>query len=374
MISPQAFVEALSGAGVSYFSGVPDSLLKSFCAYIGEAVPDQNHVIATNEGSAVALALGYYLATGKLPLVYMQNSGLGNTINPLVSLADPAVYCAPMLLLIGWRGEPGTRDEPQHVQQGEITLPLLEVLGIPYTVINGSGQEIPRLMSEAADSARSRGGPHALVVRKGSFSKYEISSPNTTSYGWAREAAIGHIVDNLDDRDVVVATTGMASRELYEYRDRLRQGHERDFLTVGGMGHASQIALGLASQKPDRRIVCIDGDGAALMHLGAMAINGMSGLNNFRHIIINNGVHDSVGAQPTVGLDVDLVKVAQACAYSNAKRCDSDADIDRALSEMLNAPGPGFLEIAVDPGHRSDLSRPTSTPQENKQAFMAFVQ
>ena len=353
---------------------VPHGLMKDFNAYLMDNVKPRSHVTAANEGGAVALAAGHYLATGKMGMVYMQNSGEGNAVNPLTSLVDPDVYSIPMLLLIGWRGEPGVKDEPQHVKQGRVTLAMLDSLQLPYTVIDGSEDDINAVIAKAAESAKTIGGAHALVVKKGSFDSYSLDSELPQDFGWNREDAIKKIVDQLTDRDIVVATTGMASRELFECRVSLGQSHEQDFLTVGGMGHASQIALGIACQKPNRKIVCIDGDGAALMHLGSMAINGMAGVSNFKHIIINNGAHDSVGGQPTVAFDINLPDIAQACGYRHTQSCDSAATLDEALLALSKAEGPAALEIKVNKGNRSDLGRPTTSPQQNKQAFMDFVQ
>lgn len=374
MIKPNVFFDALVKAGVGYFAGVPDSLLKSFCAYVTANTEPSDHVIAANEGAAVGLAMGYHLATGKLPLVYLQNSGLGNTINPLTSLVDSDVYSVPMLLLVGWRGEPGVKDEPQHVKQGRVTLDMLDSMQLPYTVIDGNEDDVDAVIAKATASAKSVGGAHALVVKKGSFDSYSLDAALQQDFGWNREDAIKKIVAQLTARDIVVATTGMASRELFECRVALEQSHEQDFLTVGGMGHASQIALGIAGQKNDRQIICIDGDGAALMHLGSMAINGMAAMSNFKHIIINNGAHDSVGGQPTVAFDIDLPKIAEACGYRSSQSCSSAAMLDKALQALFNAEGPAVLEIKVNKGNRSDLGRPTTSPQQNKQAFMDFVQ
>jgi|TARA_B110000967_G_C18858025_1_gene548332 phosphonopyruvate decarboxylase len=373
MIAPDVFFSALVEAEVGFFTGVPDSLLKSFCAFVTANTEASNHVIAANEGAAVGLAMGYHLATGKLPLVYLQNSGLGNTINPLTSLVDPDVYSIPMLLLVGWRGEPNVKDEPQHVKQGRVTLEMLDSMQLPYTVIDGNEVDIAAVIARASASAQSAGGAHALVVKKGSFSAYSLGNEREQGFGWNREDAIKEIVNQLSARDIVVATTGMASRELFECRVALNQSHEQDFLTVGGMGHASQIALGIASQKHDRQVVCIDGDGAALMHLGSMAISGVSGLSNFKHIIINNGAHDSVGGQPTVAFDVDLPKIAEACGYEHVESCEVASELKSVLRNLFDAQGPAALEIKVDKGNRSDLGRPTSSPQQNKNAFMGFV-
>jgi phosphonopyruvate decarboxylase len=374
MLSPQWFFDALREAGVEYFSGVPDSLLKAFCAYVSDNVDASRHVIAANEGAAVGLAMGYHLASGKVPLVYLQNSGLGNLVNPLMSLVDSEVYNIPMILLIGWRGEPGVKDEPQHVKQGRVTIQTLDALEIPYGIIDGDKSQAADVIKKALSTATKTSSACAIVVKKGAFDSYTIKTQTPSSFGWQREDAVKYIVDALDDDDIVVATTGMASRELFEYREALGQGHEKDFLTVGGMGHASQIALGIAAQKPNRRVVCIDGDGASLMHMGSMAICGQSALGNFKHIIVNNGAHDSVGGQPTAGFAIDLVKIADACLYESTARCESESQIKQSLKALLSTDSTAMLEIRVDKGNRKDLGRPTKTPQENKKAFMHFVQ
>jgi phosphonopyruvate decarboxylase len=372
MIKPSEFFNLLQGEGVEYFAGVPDSLLKAICAYISDSVSANNHVISANEGAAVGLGIGYHLATGNLPLVYMQNSGLGNIINPLTSLADEDVYSIPMLLLIGWRGEPGVKDEPQHVKQGRVTLDTLEALGVPYEVIdsNCEGLELAEKLKKACDFAKNNSRAFALVVRKGAFEPYTLKAASDEVQEYRREDAIKDIVEHLSNDDIVVSTTGMASRELFEYRKAKGQSHGADFLTVGGMGHASQIAMGIASQKSNRNVLCIDGDGAALMHMGSLAIIGQSQLTNYKHIVINNGAHDSVGGQPTVANSISLPDIAKACGYSAIISCDNLDSIGNSLNNFFSSEGPCFMEIKVGKGNRKDLGRPTTTPIENKIAFM----
>lgn len=370
MIKPSFFYQQLKNNGVEYFTGVPDSLLKYFCAYVADHTPRNNHIIAANEGGAVGLALGYHFATEKLPMVYMQNSGLGNAVNPLLSLADIDVYSVPMLLLIGWRGEPNIKDEPQHVKQGKVTTTMLETMGIPYEVIDGDESKIVGKIEKASQLALEKSIPVALVIKKGTFATYTMQTIADNKHLYKREDAVKAIVDQLSPHDIVVSTTGMASRELFEYRQYKGQSHCSDFLTVGGMGHASQIALAIAAQKEHCNVFCVDGDGAALMHLGSMAINGQSGLNNLKHIVINNGAHDSVGGQPTVANEICLQTIAKGCGYSFAQCCESLDNFQQYFNDFLHTNGPAFLEIKVNKGNRKDLGRPTVTPQENKHAFM----
>ena len=369
MIQPQAFIEKLRQGGVEFFAGVPDSLLKNLCAYITDNVSRENNIIAANEGGAVALAAGYHLATGKTGCVYMQNSGEGNAVNPLLSLMDADVYRMPLLLVIGWRGEPGVHDEPQHVKQGKVTLSLLETMGIPYAVLDENWEtqtdEALRVISET-------NGIYALIVRKGTFEEYMLQRESLSSLPLSREEAIQIVVDKLKKDDIVVSTTGMISRELFEYRDAKGQGHAHDFLTVGSMGHASQIALGIALQKPKRRVVVFDGDGAMLMHMGGMAIIGDYNPTNLVHIVFNNGAHDSVGGQPTVGQKIDVETLAKAVGYKDVITVDSQMSLMFAMNNVNCAviDGVSLINVNVHKGNRKDLGRPTTTPQQNKEALM----
>ena len=371
MIDPADFLRQLQHHGTEFFTGVPDSLLKSLCAYITDTVDSKRHIIAANEGNAIALASGYHLASSTIPFVYMQNSGQGNTINPLLSLADEEVYKIPMLLCVGWRGEPTVKDEPQHIKQGKVTTSLFEAMRIPYQILSSDRSEMIDQVQEAYASMKKRSAPYALIIRKNTFSDYTRNSETDAFGSSTREEALRALIDGLSEDAIVVSTTGMASRELYELREERSEGHERDFLTVGSMGHASQIALGIALKKCKRNVVCIDGDGSALMHLGGMAIIGSLGLDNYLHVIINNGAHDSVGGQPTVGKTVDFLAVAKGLGYKTVKRVESLHEISSFVAESHE--GPVCVEIRVKRGNRSDLGRPKTTPVENKESFMKFV-
>ena len=373
MISPAFFINTLSEHGVDFFTGVPDSLLKSVCAYITDHKDSNHHVIAANEGGAVALATGYHLATGHIGCVYMQNSGLGNVVNPLASLTDREVYGIPMLLLIGWRGRPGQHDEPQHVKQGKITTGLLNVLGVNYEVLSHDESTAARQISHAMDEIKSRKEVFALVIEKDTFEPYTLQQSTENNLSLGREEAIGLISESIEHDTVVVSTTGMISRELFEYRSAKGEGHERDFLTVGSMGHASQIALGIAMQHPERKVYCLDGDGATIMHMGALAITGSRKQKNFVHMVLNNGAHDSVGGQPTAGFDIDLVQIALGCGYRKAIRIDNRDELNNLNNIIKDIEGPVFVEIRVRRGNRKDLGRPTTTPLDNKMALMDFL-
>ena len=369
MIEPKQFIERLRDSGVDFFAGVPDSLLKNLCAYITDNVSRENNIIAANEGGAVALAAGYHLATGKMGCVYMQNSGEGNAVNPLLSLMDADVYRMPLLLVIGWRGEPGVHDEPQHVKQGKVTLSLLDAMGIKYAVLDEKWEE---QTDKALRVIQETNGIYALIVRKGTFEEYKLQNQVASNWALGREEAIKIVVDKLREDDIVVSTTGMISRELFEYREAKHQGHAHDFLTVGSMGHASQIALGIALQKPNRRIVVFDGDGALLMHMGGMTIIGDYAPKNLVHIVFNNGAHDSVGGQPTVGQKIDVEAIAKAVGYADVISVDSPMSLMAAMNHVNCAviDGVSLINVNVGKGNRKDLGRPTTTPIENKNALM----
>lgn len=357
-----------------FYTGVPDSQLKALCNYLMHTygIDPKHHVIAANEGNCTALAAGYHLATGKVPVVYMQNSGEGNIINPVASLLNDKVYAIPMIFVIGWRGEPGIHDEPQHIYQGEVTLKLLEDMEIHYFVIgkDTTEEEVSAAMQDFRKEL-DRGEDVAFVIRKGALS-YEEKVEYHNDNPMIREEIIRHIVQ-ASGENPIVSTTGKASRELFEIREHNGQSHKYDFLTVGSMGHSSSIALGVAVQKPGTKVWCVDGDGAVLMHMGSMAVLGSTAPKNMVHIVINNGAHETVGGMPTVAANIDLVAIARACGYPNAvsvtsyETLDSELAVAKAKNELT------FIEVKCGIGAREDLGRPTTTALENKQNFMEYL-
>ncbi len=374
MIRPSFFYNLLSEYGIEFYAGVPDSLLKNLCAYITDNADKKNNIIAANEGGAIGLAAGYHLATGGIPVVYMQNSGLGNTINPLLSLTDKEVYNMPVLLVIGWRGEPNVHDEPQHIKQGKVTIPLLDCMGIRNEIIADNENDLQTQIANAVNYMKTTNEVFALVVKKGTFDSYKLKNNRLYDYALEREEAIQMVAASMDKKAVVVSTTGKISRELFEYRENSEHAHHRDFLTVGSMGHASQIALGIALNKPDRNIYCFDGDGAVIMHMGSMGIVGEMAPKNFFHIVFNNGAHDSVGGQPTIGLNIDIPNIAACCGYKKVISVEKREELQEILTSLAANEGPVLLEIKVKKGSRDNLGRPTTTPIENKTALMDFIQ
>lgn len=364
------FLKALN---VDFYTGVPDSQLKALCNYLMNTygINGKNHIIAANEGSCTAIAAGYHLATGKIPLVYMQNSGEGNIINPVASLLNDKVYAIPCIFVVGWRGEPGIHDEPQHIYQGEVTVKLLEDMDIKTFVIGKetTEEEIVEVMKDFSKLLAS-GKQVAFVVRKEAFS-YDGKVKYENDNNMLREDIIKHIVE-VSGEDQIISTTGKASRELFEIREANNQEHGLDFLTVGSMGHSSSIALGIALQKSDEKYWIIDGDGALLMHMGAMAVLGANKPNNIVHVVINNGAHETVGGQPTVMSDVDIVAVAKGCGYPNAVSVSNFEDLDRVLLDAKNKNELYLIEVKCAIGSREDLGRPTTSARENKEMFMNY--
>jgi phosphonopyruvate decarboxylase len=372
MIDPSTFHQHLSGHGIDFFTGVPDSLFKSLLLYWQDHIHASHHLIATNEGQAVALATGYHLATGKLPLVYMQNSGLGNAVNPLTSLADKEVYAIPLLLLIGWRGRPGTKDEPQHIKMGRITEQLLQVLEIPFYILSDNEAQNKTLIDEAIAMTLEQQQPVALLAPENIFGEYKSPVP-AAAWPLSREEVLKQLVQHAAGNEMIVCTTGKTGREFYELNGRSEDYMlPRHFLCVGAMGLASQVALGISLQQ-DRRVIMIDGDGALFMHLGSLASIGQWGSDSYMHIVINNGCHESVGGQPTLGFAVDLCAMASACGYQKVVRIDTDAALTAWLQSDFHEQQKQFVEIRVNAESRSNLSRPVELPVERKEALMPLL-
>ncbi len=360
--------------GSDFYTGVPDSQLKALCNYLMATygIDKNHHVIAANEGNCTALAAGYHLSTGKVPVVYMQNSGEGNIINPVASLLNDKVYAIPAVFIIGWRGEPGIHDEPQHIYQGEVTLKLLEDMDIKHFVIGkDTTDDEVKAAFEEFKSSLSKGKAVSFVIRKGAL-EYDGKVEYKNDNAMVREDIIDHIV-KVSGEDPIVSTTGKASRELFEIRVANNQSHKYDFLTVGSMGHSSSIALGIAINKPKQKIWCIDGDGACLMHMGSMAVVGSNKPNNLVHVVINNGAHETVGGMPTVAGSIDLVGIARACGYPNAVRVDNFDDLDAELKAAKERDELSLIEVMCSIGARDDLGRPTTTALENKENFMEYL-
>lgn len=371
MINLPSFYKSLKKNKIDFYVGVPDSLLKSFNSYIEEIVPKDKNIIAANEGNAISIATGYHLATKKIPFVYMQNSGLGNCINPLTSLTNKDTYQIPMILLIGWRGEPKYKDEPQHLMPGKILKKQLELLTIKYFLLD-SKTCTKVLINKAVKEAKKNSLPVALIVSKNTFSEdLIIKNKSVFNSSLSRYKSIECIVSHYK-KDLIVSTTGKASRELFEIR-KSGNGPMNDFLSVGSMGHVSSIAMGIAIGCKEKKIICIDGDGSLIMHMGSLGIIGNKKISNLKHFLINNGCHESVGGQITAGSTIEFSKIAKACGYSFVAKCKTIKQLERAIIKSHNYKGPIFIEIQVNNNSIKNLSRPNKSPIENKDNFVKFL-
>jgi len=356
MIDQELFFMELRRVGVEFFCGVPDSHLNAFCTYLTNHVSDDKHVITANEGNAISVASGYHFATGTVPLVYMQNSGMGNALNPLASLTDQYVYAVPMVLLIGWRGDPSMNDHCQHKTQGEITPKILELLNIPYRIIEDCDDAVKDTVEWAVQTAKEINSPTAMIAKKGVLAEKEKKNPAFDNrFTMSREDVIRIVLDHTAEDAIMVATTGRATRELYFLREERGETHDNDILNVGAMGHASSIAMGIALAKPDRQVICLDGDAAAIMHLGAMAMASHYPLPNFIHIILNNGAHESVGGQPSAGHCIDFAAIAQGCGYRRVVTIDNEAKLIEALMKCLGGVGSTLINARIKQGMRPIL-------------------
>ncbi|MFX1355713.1 MAG: phosphonopyruvate decarboxylase [Promethearchaeota archaeon] len=374
MILCQEFFEILKEKGFSFFTGIPDSTFKEWIKFIidndGGVL---KHIIACNECEAIALAAGYHLATKKIGVVYMQNSGLGKTVNPLTSLCDPDVYSIPILLMIGWRGEPETKDAPQHKKMGRITLSLLDTLQIPYSIIEQNIEKIRLELNKVLQYFKNNKGPYAFIIRPNLFQKYDAKVKKDNDYIITREEAINLIMDNLDGNEIIVSTTGYTSRELFEYRESRKKNHHLSFYNIGSMGCASSIGLSIALEKPNTKVIVFDGDAAAIMQMGAFTTIGKYKPSNFTHIIFDNSAHESTGGQPTNSNSSDLLQIALSCNYKFGLYIKNISELNNSIKFIKKSEGPIILIIKIKQGSRSNLKRPEKDPKDYKELFMSHL-
>ena len=372
MIEPEVFFKILKKNNINFYCGVPDSLLKNFCEYVKDNCSKNEHIISANEGNAIGIAAGKNISSGERTAVYLQNSGLGNIVNPIMSLCHKEVYGIPLILIIGWRGEPGLKDEPQHNTQGSKTIDFLNIMDIPFIELNKENEEYEKELNSFFKKNLSHNHPIAILVRKNTFCKYSSKSnlsKDSNLSDMTRGMALKIILENSPKNNLYIATTGKLGRELYQIRDKNNQSHKNDFLNIGSMGHVSSIALGIALGKKNSKTICLDGDGSLLMHMGSMAIIGDLNINNFGHIVFNNGRHDSVGGQPTVALKIDIPTIAKSLNYKWSKRVSSKKNLIEILKEVKDLNGPWLLEILIKPGDIENLGRPKLSPSDSLKNF-----
>jgi len=374
MIDIALFSDNLRNKGVEFITGVPDTLLNDFCLHIENHWDKNKHIIAANEGNSIGLATGYHLSTGTIPLVYMQNSGIGNTVNPILSLAHNRVYGIPMVLLIGWRGDPNIKDHAQHSKQGEITPVLLESMDIPFKVVPNDTEGAIETFNWANDIAKKTNNPVALLATKGVFEKGEKAGFNNENENLlSREEAINCVLDAIPESSIVVASTGRATRELFELRNIRKESHKYDFLNVGAMGHTSSIAFGIAIAT-DNKVVCLEGDSSAIMHLGSFTTVGLIKPNNFLHIVLNNGAHESVGGQKSAAFNANLTEIAKNAGYFTVEKpVKTVNEIKDAINSLENCDGPTFIEIIIRKGIRKDMPPLKFDLIDSKNEFMNCI-
>ncbi|MFB0562329.1 MAG: phosphonopyruvate decarboxylase [Candidatus Lokiarchaeia archaeon] len=371
MISCEELISYFKETGINFFTGVSDSCFAPLVNYLLAHEKDYKHVIATNEGEALAISTGYHISTGNVPVVYSQNDGFLNMMNPLTSLVDSYVYEIPALLLISWRGSPKLEDAIQHKRIGEITTNLLDLLDIPYHIYDGDNNKLRIAIKKGVLLARNENKSYALLFFKGDIEPYP--HPHKIDAEMSREEAIKLIVESVDGDAVFVSTTGKTSRELFEYREKKDDDHKKDFLNIGAMGYANAIALGISLNKINKRVIVLDGDGAVLMHMGNLATIGHYKPGNLFHIILNNFSHDSTGGQPTLANSVNFCEVARAVGYTYAVEVKTKAQLIEEMEHLNKINGPALIVVYVKKGARSNLGRPNLPLIELKRRFMDFM-
>ena len=370
MVNQQTLFQELDKLGVKFFTGVPDSLLNDFCLYLVNNIPDGRHVMAANEGNAIAIAAGNYMATGNIPVVYMQNSGIGNATNPLLSLTHDCVYGIPMILVIGWRGDPSINDHAQHKKQGELTPVLMSDMDIPYEILDADDTVIDKF-TWAVNKAKEISAPVALIAKKAILTQKEKKQTYADSKLMNREEAVAAVVDVIGEDAIYLGTTGRATREVHEQLIAHGIGEGHEWQNVGSMGHVSSVGLGLALARPDKRIVVFDGDAAAVMHMGALATNCRYKAGNMLHIVLNNGVNESVGGQPSAGYLIDLTTIAKACGYRTVGHpVETKEELQQIVRENHSGEMPLFIDVHVRQGIRSDMPKLNIDHKAQKETLM----
>ena len=373
MINQKFLFDQLHNLGLNFFTGVPDSLLNDFCLHLVNNVPDSQHIMAANEGNAIGIAAGYHMATSEVPVVYMQNSGIGNATNPLLSLTHQDVYSIPMILVIGWRGDPAIKDHAQHKKQGELTPVLMKDMDIPYEILDAD-ETVVEKFAWAAKTAKETNSPVALIAKKAILAQKEKKQEYAECTSMNREEAISAVLDVFGKDAIYLATTGRATRELHEQIMLHGYSHEIEFLNVGAMGHLSSIGLGLAIGAPDRKIVVFDGDAAAVMHMGSLATNGRYQPKNLIHIVLNNGVNESVGGQKSSGQIIDLTTVARGCGYTTLDSyVEGKEDLQKAVRQLAKSNHLSFVDVHVRQGIRKDMPGLKIEHQPAKEALMNYL-
>ena len=355
MIKVESLVKILKRNKSTFFTGVPDSVLKEL-SYTLQNKDKKEHIIATNEGTAVSIGIGHYLSTKEVPCVYMQNSGLSNALNPLLSIAHEKVYAIPLILIIGWRGSPRIKDEPQHNVKGKITESILKLLNIKYTILR-SINDLDKFEKQIKFSKK-KNSIVACLIEQGTLEKIDRIKKNSDFYKLNKELFLKTLLQSLDKNTKVISSTGYNSRELMHIRSKYKIIKTKDFYMVGGMGHTSSVALGY-SLTSKKKIICIDGDGSFLMHLGAIKTAGTFANKNFKYILLNNNSHDSVGGQNTYANNINFEKLSKSLGFKKFYSIKNDKNLKKTIKTFLSDDTLSFLEVKVSNSKIKNLPRPT---------------
>ena len=356
MIEVKSLINLLKKNNSNFYTGVPDSVLKEL-SFALRNKGTKNHIIATNEGSAVSLGIGNYLSTKKVPCIYMQNSGLSNALNPLISIAHEKVYSIPLILIIGWRGSPKIKDEPQHNVKGQITESLLKLLNINYTIIRTIADL--KKFDKQIKSAKKKNSIVACLIEQGTLEKTKQINKKKDFYKLDKELFLKTLLESLEKNTKIISSTGYNSRELMFLRNKYKIQNSRDFYMVGGMGHSSSVALGY-SLSTKKKTICVDGDGSLLMHLGSIKTVGTFAKNNFKYILLNNNSHDSVGGQNTYADDINFKNLSKSLGFKKFYLIKNDRNLKKNIQKFLKDKNLCFLEVKVSNSKIKNLPRPTN--------------
>ena len=355
MIEVNSLVSLLKKNNCDFFTGVPDSVLKELSIKL-QNKNKKKHIIATNEGSAVSLGIGHYLSTKRVPCIYMQNSGLSNALNPLISIAHKRVYSIPLILVIGWRGSPRIKDEPQHNIKGEITENILKLLNIKYTILR-SNNDLNKF-DKQIKLAKKKSSIVACLIEQGTLTKNKKTNKKKDFYNLDKEIFLKTLLLTLKKNTKIISSTGFNSREIMYLRKKFKITNGRDFYMVGGMGHTSSVALGY-SLSNKKNVICIDGDGSLLMHLGSIKTAGTFANKNFKYILLNNNSHDSVGNQSTYANNVNFEKLSKSLGFKKFYSIKNKINLKKKIKTFLSEKELSFLEIKISNSKIKKLPRPT---------------
>ena len=354
MIKIDSLINVLKKNDINFFTGIPDSILIELSRFL-QNKNKRKHIRATSEGSAISIGIGHYLSTKQVPCIYMQNSGLSNALNPLISITSKKVYNIPLVLIIGWRGSPRVKDEPQHNVKGKITESILKLLNIKYTIVR-SGNDLSQF-NKIVKNAKKNNNIAACLIEQGTIKKIKKTYNKKNFYKLNKELFLKTLLETLEKNSKVISSTGYNSRELMYLRNKYKLINTKDFYMVGGMGHTASVALGY-SLSTKKKTICIDGDGSFLMHLGSIKTAGTFANNNFKYILLNNNSHDSVGGQNTYANNIDFEKLSKSLGFKKFYKIKNNKNLKQNIKRFLKGNNLNFLEVKITNSKIKNLPRP----------------